>query len=134
MKGYLINVREGTAGVCEITGADGQETKGSLQDYYRLIGCRCVDIASRSIGGKYFDLVVDDEGLYGDNATVSAVDGDGEPMLVGNIVIVNCPNDESDGYMRGLEDEDIALIKKHVRSALVPADGRAIKVLVGCEY
>ena len=38
-------------------------TVNGLQDYYRLIGCDCIDIANREIRGKRFDIICDDNGL-----------------------------------------------------------------------
>lgn len=134
MKGYLIDVRNGTAGPVEIAGGENDtENAASLKEYYKLIGCDCIDITSRKIGGKFFDLVVDDNGLYSDNAIVSAMDGDGEPRIVGNIVVMNVPDEDGDGYMKGLTDADIALIQRHVQNAIVSKTGKGVKVLVGVE-
>ena len=33
-----------------------------LNDYYGLIGCRCIDIVSRTIGDVEVEIVLDDEG------------------------------------------------------------------------
>ena len=40
------------------------ETAGGLQEWYRLIKCDLIDIVSRKIGGRYNDIIVDDEGLF----------------------------------------------------------------------
>ena len=40
------------------------ETEGGLEEWYRLIKCSLIDIVSREIGGRYYDVIVDDEGLY----------------------------------------------------------------------
>lgn len=40
------------------------ETAGGLQEWYRLIKCDLIDIVSRKIGGRYYDIIVDDEGLF----------------------------------------------------------------------
>ena len=46
-----------------------------LQDYYRLIGCDCIEIANREIRGKRYDIICDDEGLLKAEPQVSSVNG-----------------------------------------------------------
>ena len=31
----------------------------TLDEYYRLLDCRCIDIPSRIIGGRVFDIICD---------------------------------------------------------------------------
>lgn len=40
------------------------ETEGGLLEWYRLIKCNLIDIVSRKIGGRYYDIILDDEGLF----------------------------------------------------------------------
>ena len=58
-----------------------------LEDYYRLIGCRTIDIVSRIIGDVKVEIVLEDEGALVDNPKVSAIDIDGTPMLFGNLLV-----------------------------------------------
>ena len=60
-----------------------------LDDYYRLIGCRCIDIVSRTIGDVRVEIVIDDEGALVKNPKVSAIDIDGTPMLFGNLLVAS---------------------------------------------
>ena len=60
-----------------------------LDDYYRLIGCRTIDIVSRSIGDIRVEIVIDDEGALVDNPKISAIDIDGTPMLFGNLLVAS---------------------------------------------
>ena len=60
-----------------------------LEDYYRLIGCRTIDIVSRSIGDVRVEIVLDDEGAIIDKPKVSAIDIDGTPMLFGNLLVAS---------------------------------------------
>lgn len=64
-----------------------------LDDMYREIGCDTIDITTRMVGGKSFDFIVDDEGLFKENPQISAVyAGDPiEPALVGTLII--CSHD-----------------------------------------
>ena len=78
MKAFLIDVKNNEA--------KAVETDGGLDSLYKLTDCTCIDIAVRKIGGKWFDIVCDDEGLFRDDIKISAVNRDGEPMLVGNLL------------------------------------------------
>ena len=60
-----------------------------LDDYYRLIGCRTIDIVSRTIGDIRVEVVLDDEGLLVNAPKISAIDIDGTPMLCGNLLVAS---------------------------------------------
>lgn len=82
----------------------------TLDDFYENLKCDIFDIANRNIGGKRFDIYVDDVGLFRENPKVSAVRINGndiEPMLVGNLVIAN---HDAHGNTTSLSDDDISLI------------------------
>lgn len=87
------------------------ETAGGLQEWYRLIKCDLIDIVSRKIGGRYYDIIVDDEGLFKGGAKVTALDTQQQPLLVGNLVICN---HDGEGGETSLTDEDIELIKQQL--------------------
>lgn len=101
-----------------ITAEETKVVKASeLEDYYRLIGCDCIDIVARKIGDKYFEIICDDEGLLKENPRISAIDKNKmKPALVGNLLIAG-PTDE-DGELTSLTDKDIELIKNNLLSAL----------------
>lgn len=86
----------------------------SLQAFYDTIHTinNTIDIVSRNIGGKYFDVICDDDGLAREPHHCSAVDKEGNPMLVGSFLVAN--HDEA-GETRSLTDEDIELIQKSVQ-------------------
>lgn len=87
------------------------ETEGGLEEWYRLIKCSLIDIVSRKIGGRYYDVIVDDEGLYKGGAKVTALDTEQQPLLVGNLVICN---HDGEGNETSLTDEDIERIKQEL--------------------
>lgn len=60
-----------------------------LDDYYKLIGCRTIDIVSRSIGDVRVEIIIDDEGLLVNAPKISAIDIDGTPMLFGNLLVAS---------------------------------------------
>jgi len=95
---------------------DSQEAKKvtvekSLNGYYGILNCDCIDIVTRVIGGKRFAIVCDDEALLKPNHIPSAYDEDGYPMLCGNIFVTNDDGED----IASITDEDEAIIFKAVR-------------------
>ena len=80
MKYLLLDVKNREIKTVEANGLD---------DYYRLIGCRTIDIVSRTIGDVRVEIVIDDEGALVNNPKVSAIDIDGTPMLFGNLLVAS---------------------------------------------
>lgn len=60
-----------------------------LDDYYRLIGCRTINIITRTIGDVKVEIIIDDEGALVNNPKISAIDIDGTPMLFGNLLVAS---------------------------------------------
>ena len=89
------------------------DTIGGCAEWYRLIGCDLIDIQSRSINGREYDFITDDEALYKQGAKVSALDKDQQPVFVGNLVICKC---DDEGNETGLDKADIELLTKHICS------------------
>ena len=125
MIGYLIDVQNDKVAAVETT--------CQLEDYYEKLNCRVIDIVTRKIGGKYYDIIADGEGLFVDAPLVSAITPEGENMLVGNLLVLNCPDDnDEEGNERGLEEEDVKRIAAKVRRVDFRS-GRSGYVLI-CEY
>ena len=106
--------------------------ENDLDTFHELLHCRCFDIPSRKIGGIYFDIFCDDEGLLQDpQPPISAYNAkENEPMLVGNLIIAN---HDSYGNTTDLSDEDIEHIKKNLMFAISPAKPNGYRLL-NCEY
>ena len=83
-----------------------------LEDYYDMIGCKCIDIVTRSIGKKWYEIICDDEGLLTNDPIISAIDNFGQVMLVGNLII--CGPVDGEGELTDLSDNDIKYIKKRI--------------------
>ena len=109
MKAYLLDVHNNRARTVEV----GDEDR--LEEYYKLLNCSTIDITSRQIEGKYFDIVCDDEGLFNEPVIVSALDSNGEPALCGSLLFCNY---DGEGGETSLTDEDIALLRKHTAVAV----------------
>ena len=101
--GVLVNVEEGTVGA--VTFVD------KLDYIYALLNIDLIDVAVRKVGYKNYDFIVDDEGLLKGRAIPSVLDTKKEPMLVGNILIVNS-NEE--GEFTSLSIDDIRNIEQHL--------------------
>lgn len=98
--------------MCKITGvliADGKativEVDDDLDSYYKLLDCDLIDIVTRRIGGKYYDIICDEEGLLKDDPAVGMVNEfDGRVMLVGRLFI--CQHDGM-GNQKSLSQTEI---------------------------
>lgn len=105
-----------------------REIKDDLDTFYDIIGCRCIDIPRRQIGGEYYDIICDDEGLLKDYPQVAIVDKSLQPMIVGTIIITKS---DDEGELVSLSDEDIARIRGEVLQLIDLAKGRFSTVLRG---
>lgn len=110
MRGYLIDVENGKHGPVEVKGDD------HLEQFYRLIGCRCIDIAVRKVGETYYNVVLDDEGLLVEDPITSAIDRQHHGMLAGNLVIFGM--DEQTMDLAPLTDDDVRNIRKNLMVAI----------------
>lgn len=103
-----------------------------LDDFYKYLKCSCFDIARRKIGGKYYDIFVDDEGLLKEGFIVSAIDSKGNAMLVGNLIFAN---HDAEGNTTSLSEEDIANISNNIcLCKYVDGDNVSIRFVLTCEY
>ena len=103
MRGYLIDVEHGEKKTVDVDDTD------QLKQLYQLIGCDCIDIAKRRIGGLPFNIVVDDEGFLRDAYRTSALTGWMRPALAGNIVIFGIG---AEGDLADLTDEEVGSIER----------------------
>lgn len=114
----------------------GNEAKvvnpGSLEDYYELIGCNLIDIVTRKIGRKYYDVICDDEGLLQDDPLISAIDDIGRVMFVGKLIVCGLVNDE--GENTDLTARDIKYIKDRVQPMYTRQHMEGLLMLTNCNY
>lgn len=125
---FLIDVKNNSFGVENI------DTKDVLQQYYKLLDCDLIDIATRRIGDKVFDIICDDEGLLKENAIPSAVNKAGEVQLVGNLLICNIADNE--GNEVGLDADDVMYIYKNLMKAtiVINDEEKEFPILTNCDY
>ena len=123
IKGVLVDVEKETVGVVEI--------EKSLGGYYDAIKCCCISITSRTIGGYRFDIVLDDEGLLYENPKISAVDRNGEAMLLGNLFVVKST---IDGDLRSLTDAECDHVMRFIRMIYTKNHPNGYPVLSHVDY
>ena len=105
----------------------------TLDDYYRLIGCRCIDIVSRTIGDVRVEIIIDDEGALVNNPKVSAIDIDGAPMLFGNLLVASGRVTE-DGELTELTQEEVDEIMDNIYTTTTSVYKEPYPVFVEMDY
>ena len=105
----------------------------SLEDYYNLIGCRCVDIIHRMIGDVEVEIVCDDEGMLGDNPKISAVDSTGNPVLCGNLLVAS-GRVTDDGELTELTPEELEKIMFFVAEVTTHTYKKPYRIFVEVDY
>ena len=104
-----------------------------LDDYYRLIGCRTIDIVSRTIGDVKVEIVCDDEGALVNNPKVSAIDIDGTPRLFGNLLVASGRVTE-DGELTELTRAEIDEIMDNIATITTSVYKEPYPVFVEMDY
>ena len=123
MRAYLLDVENKRKQVVEI------DDNRHLEEYYKYLNCSVIDITNRKVGGKWFDIIVDDEGMLKENPIVSALDSDMQPALVGNLLFCNW--DGETGEEISLSDDDIKHLEKYTALAVQKdAEGRELDCLL----
>lgn len=114
--------------------AQAVEIDDTLDSFYKILDCSCIDIVRRRIGRcrKAFEIVCDDEGLFRDPQKISAIDSLGAAQLVGNIFITG-PVD-SNGDLTSLTEEDVAYILSRVQKISTRKFINGYPMLTQCEY
>ena len=126
VKGVLLDVNTGELQVVTLD--------GSLQGFYEALDCSCIDIVDRTINGRTYTIVCDDEGLLKDGAKLSAVSEDNDPMLVGNLFITNSEYTPDGVALADLTDDDINHIKGAAKQYLDVRDDEELylRTLLTC--
>lgn len=105
MKSFILDAKKQETRLAEI--------EAELEVYYDIIGTDIVEIPTRYIGGKAFDIICDEEALLKEEKIPSAINPSGTMPLFGTLIFAH-HNDE--GEMIGLDEEDIKILMKHLRS------------------
>ena len=123
MRSFILNVALNLSAEIEI--------EDSLEEYYRLIDCRVIDITERTIGGVSYDIVCDDEGLLKSDPIVSALDDDLEPVLFGTLIFLH---HDDEGKLTELSEKDVDNLSEHVRVISAPEELMGRVVMTGVNW
>lgn len=104
-----------------------------LKDYYKLIGCRTIDIVSRKIGDIDVEIVIDDEGALVRTPKVSAVDIIGQTSLYGNLLVASGRVTE-DGELTELTQDEIDAILENVAEVTTGYYKEPYRIFVELNY
>ena len=121
IKAILVDVQNETSRVVEF--------EDKLENFYELLQCECIDIVSRRIGRKTFDIVCDDEGLY-TQPKISAIDDFGRTMLVGNLLI--CKHDGEN--LASLSNDEIKYVKARIVEQGTRMYPKGYMMVMQCAY
>jgi len=91
----------------------------------------CIDIVTREIGGKRYDIICDDEALLKEQPIPTMLDTEQQPMIFGNIIVAGLADET--GNMTDLSDEDIARIYDSL-GVIRLIDGRKFACLLNVKY
>lgn len=94
--------------------ATTREIEASLDSYYRLLDVDCIDIVTRQIGGKYFDIICDDEALLKADPEPTMIDGSCNVLLCGNLFICSHKGAE----LASITKADVKRILGSIRAVL----------------
>ena len=107
----------------------------TIENIYKLLDVDLIDVATRKVGDKVYDFVVDDEGLLKGGAIPSVFDNEQQPMLVGNALILNC---DDEGNFASLTDDDFENLQSHLGRITFydenREEDRTALVISGAEY
>jgi|GEM_PF-913033 len=122
LKGILITPEQVTA----------TEIEDSLETYYDILDCDCIDITSRLIGGKMYDIVCDDEGLLKDMPVPSALsivdEHNARAELFGKLFI--CHGNDETGELESLTQSEIDDLLRRVVSIEYTKDEHACCIVL----
>lgn len=124
IRGILIDVVQGFAHITNV--------ERSLQSYYRILHCDCIDITTRTVDGVVFDIICDDNGLFSEQPLLSACDRNGDAMLVGSIFVVG--HDEENCDIRNLTADECAHVMRNIHPLPTRMHPEPYPILTNCEY
>ena len=124
MKMLLLDVENKEIKMVEANGLD---------DYYELIGCRCIDIVRRTIGDVEVEIVLDDEGTLVNQPKISAISPEGTPMLYGNLLVAS-GRVTDDGELTELTEEEVDEIMDNVATITTSVYTEPYPVFVEVDY
>ena len=84
----------------------------TLNEYYHVLGCQCIDMVAIDVDGYSYDVVCDDEGLFREPMVPTLYISD-EQVLFGSLAFVKI---DEEGYTVGLDKEDIERLLHYIEN------------------
>lgn len=109
--GFLIDPHKRIAGPMTID--------GDLESLYALMGIDCIDIVTRTVAGKIYTIVCDDEALLKEFPVPSATSDANSVILYGPLFATN----DRGPNLASLTREDVKFIKRNLGIAAIPKHG-----------
>ena len=125
VRGLLLDVETRPGRIKEI-----EIEEENLSEFYSALNCGTIDIVTRKIGGRVFDIVCDDEGLFKEHPYVSAIANDGRYMLVGNLFICN----HYKAHLTSLSEADVDYIMKNIMIVGATTHSHSYPALINVSY
>lgn len=98
-----------------------------LDDYYRLIGCDCIDVTVRKVAGMRLPIICDDEGYFKEKPIRSAYYEEPDTLpLVGNLLICG---GMLEGKLLPLTDEQKEKVQNEIFATLDLATAKVRPIL-----
>lgn len=82
----------------------------TLEALHDAMGVECIDIATRTVDGKIYTIVCDDEGLLKDKPIPSATTPHRTTMFVGPIFVTN----DGGNDLASLTPDDVKYLKRNI--------------------
>lgn len=112
MKAYLIKKDKAT--VIELP----KDPEKSLDFFYEQLEVDLIEFAYAKIGKKTFAIICDEEGLYKGELILSATNWSGNLNIFGNIIVIPPETDDEGNIKRGLDQEEIELLKNRTKEEI----------------
>lgn len=104
-KSYIGNKANGSEVVKEI--------ENSASAFAAEIGCLYIDVVKRTIGGKRYNIICDDDALGDENATIALLDRQNQNNNIFGTIIIAGEEDRY-GELTDLSDDDIGNIVSRI--------------------
>ncbi len=106
LRTVLLKVQNVDVPICKVT-----DVEDDLHAFYEKLDCDMIELPMRKIGNNRYLVMCDEEALLKADPIVSAMDEDFNAMLFGNLMFFN---DDGEGGLLGLSDDDIENITSHI--------------------
>lgn len=104
------------------------EVADTLDTWYKLLDCDCIDIVSTTVGDVDVDIVCDDEALLKGNPIFRATNRHREPALFGKLFV--CGRADAEGDLTSLTTEQCDEILHNAALTIVNNDEARLALVV----